>query len=614
MIHQNLNLHIINGKYIIEPQTNERAKQNLIIEKSTGNVSLGEYDLNINSGNTEKVVPIHGIIGTLQINSGVVLIAITNKKKVGDIYNTEIFEVKNVGIYATNKNDSKLTQTQKNDDQIYLSMIANVFKQCKFYFSYTRDITHNAKFKFDSSLPTWTTADNRFYWNYYMQKPIRDLAAQNPNLGYNEFILPLICGFCAIQPTAINNQPFVFALISRRSRFRVGTRYNRRGVDDDGNVANYVETEQYVYIEYSKQVYSYVQTRGSIPLYWQQVINVNYYPRLFIEPNINTKESFKKHFDEQIERYKGQIVINLINKKGYELRIGNEFSKLIEELYKGKINYVHFDFHKECSKMRWHRLSLLIDQIEDDLIKQGYYHENEKGEVVQEQNSVCRTNCMDCLDRTNVVQSVLARRSLNLQLRESGVLGPQQKVEEDKSFINKFNNIWADNANAMSLQYSGTNALKTDFTRTGKRTKMGAFTDFENSVVRYVKNNFMDGRRQDGFDFFLGNYVVDRNAPSPFITTKSPRVKFLPFALIGSICMLFLTLFGRREFSSSLLIEILFWILLIIGIIQQIFSNGEDLVNKPSFIKPAYSGSSLQYGGGAPIQLNDITVRKDKEK
>jgi len=33
--------HIINGKYIIEPQTNERAKQNLIIEKVTGNVSLG---------------------------------------------------------------------------------------------------------------------------------------------------------------------------------------------------------------------------------------------------------------------------------------------------------------------------------------------------------------------------------------------------------------------------------------------------------------------------------------------------------------------------------------------------------------------------------------------
>jgi len=47
---------------------------------------------------------------------------------------------------------------------------------------------------------------------------------------------------------------------------------------------------------------------------------------------------------------------------------------------------------------------------------------------------------MDCLDRTNVVQSVLAKRALNHQLRESGVLGPQQKVEEAPEFIFMFNN------------------------------------------------------------------------------------------------------------------------------------------------------------------------------
>jgi len=32
-------------------------------------------------------------------------------------------------------------------------------------------------------------------------------------------------------------------LISRRSRKRAGTRYNARGGDDEGNVANFVETE-----------------------------------------------------------------------------------------------------------------------------------------------------------------------------------------------------------------------------------------------------------------------------------------------------------------------------------------------------------------------------------
>jgi hypothetical protein len=56
--------------------------------------------------------------------------------------------------------------------------------------------------------------------------------------------------------------------------------------------------------------------------------------------------------------------------------------------------------------------------------------------------------------------------------------------------------VWADHADALSMQYSGTGALKTDFTRTGQRTKAGAIQDGVNSVVRYVKNNFMDGPRQ----------------------------------------------------------------------------------------------------------------------
>lgn len=39
-----------------------------------------------------------------------------------------------------------------------------------------------------------------------------------------------------------------------------------------------------------------------------------------------------------------------------------------------------------------------------------------KVEELQKQEGVFRTNCMDCLDRTNVVQSVLARNVLLSQL------------------------------------------------------------------------------------------------------------------------------------------------------------------------------------------------------
>lgn len=43
---------------------------------------------------------------------------------------------------------------------------------------------------------------------------------------------------------SVDEFKFELSLISRRSRFRAGTRYKRRGVDVQGHCANYVETEQ----------------------------------------------------------------------------------------------------------------------------------------------------------------------------------------------------------------------------------------------------------------------------------------------------------------------------------------------------------------------------------
>jgi len=59
-----------------------------------------------------------------------------------------------------------------------------------------------------------------------------------------------------------------------------------------------------------------------------------------------------------------------------------------------------------------------------------------------------------------------------------------------------FRNTWTNNADQMSFLYSGTGALKTDFTRTGKRTFPGLLNDGRNSLTRYVINNFFDGYNQ----------------------------------------------------------------------------------------------------------------------
>ena len=56
--------------------------------------------------------------------------------------------------------------------------------------------------------------------------------------------------------------------------------------------------------------------------------------------------------------------------------------------------------------------------------------------------------------------------------------------------------VWSEHADLISKAYAGTGALKTDFTRTGKRTKQGALDDLKKSVLRYLRNNHFDGARQ----------------------------------------------------------------------------------------------------------------------
>jgi hypothetical protein len=89
--------------------------------------------------------------------------------------------------------------------------------------------------------------------------------------------------------TSIKGRSIELCLISRRSRHRAGTRYFRRGIDSDGHVANFNETEQIVLVggspsgapSPSEEVVtkmSYVQVRGSVPVYWAEVNTLHYKP------------------------------------------------------------------------------------------------------------------------------------------------------------------------------------------------------------------------------------------------------------------------------------------------------------------------------------------------
>lgn len=139
-----------------------------------------------------------------------------------------------------------------------------------FYFSSAFDLTRTAQVRLQSTAASscWETSDARFFWNRHIIKELLKFRKQLPDADQAELdrqglLVMATSGFVRIDMSGAGADQVTIAIISRLSCMRAGTRFNTRGIDDDGNVANNVETEVLVYAK--NLCYSYVLVRGSVP-------------------------------------------------------------------------------------------------------------------------------------------------------------------------------------------------------------------------------------------------------------------------------------------------------------------------------------------------------------
>ena len=547
------------------------------------------------------------------------------------------------------------------DEDQFLSLLKTWILPGPMYFSYSIDLTNSFQRQaaVDDSAPLWQRADDRFFWNRFVQSDLIDFrktggrSHQGPQPAVDPYILPVIYGTLEIRPTTLKGSPLTIALITRKSRFRAGTRYFTRGLDEEGNASNYNETEQIVILNDSNsrmggfagtgdmqsgklgggsdremQVMSYVQTRGSIPVYWAEINALKYTPKLQVRGIETAMSAAKKHFDEQIRIYGDNYLVNLVNQKGRERRMKEAYEQMVEKLQTSsvektksdmltdekfhiiepssskqeydRLHYVYFDFHHETKGMQMHRAMMLVEQLRDALLAQQYFRGVEMPatnglEPRNLQTSVVRTNCMDSLDRTNVVQSMLARWTLDRIFVDLGILQRGETFATvDPAFEFMFRNIWADNADTVSGAYAGTGAMKTDITRLGKRTRGGALADGKIAVTRYWLNNFRDGPRQDAYDLFLGAYHPATAAVGPSLVFADRRpilIQSIPYVLAFSVFFVLVALFTRRLPDAAVLptrIFILFWTVVAAWCLNFILGNGMLYVSRPPFLLASF--------------------------
>lgn len=437
-------------------------------------------------------------------------------------------------------------QAEESNKRLIEEMMKLFNSTNSFYFSPTLDLTNRFSRIADScgNDAIWKTADERFFWNKYMLKDFIELCEDNKDA--NHFICVILQGFVAIEhhtvsinsldDNIIDDNPlssggssdnksidpeekkylqnrivtrnYQLALISRRSVFQAGTRYRRRGCDEEGNCANFVETEQI--FRYNHHFTSFIIIRGSIPLFWYQT-GYNYRPPpvLFRSEDEN-QQAFKKHFSDLIQSYKTDNIISVdcTEQTGREKSLHDAYKKHIEILQNSipNLKLVEFDFHKHCKGRQNSYVQvekfLKLCGCDDQLLKKVKYYWND-GDVVWNQEGVFRVNCLDCSDRTNVVQRAIALQILDLQLARLGIISPDTSPE-DNECRKIMHRLWSTNGNVLSTQYCGTKAL---FSEDAKL--VGYLKDTYSSASRYYFSKFRDAYRQAAIDAMLGIENID---------------------------------------------------------------------------------------------------------
>ncbi|VDM42474.1 unnamed protein product [Toxocara canis] len=329
-------------------------------------------------------------------------------------------------------------------------------------------------------------------------------------------------------------------LIGRRSSEYAGTRYLKRGANFRGHVANDVETEQIVWDMWSSPSFLYgkfsafVQRRGSVPLLWSQdpaTRGVVGKPLISIDINEPHAQTAAAHFRELRKKYGFPIIVmNLVKrreKRRHEAVLHDQFLKAVKYLNQfvpgpERIAYLSFDV------ARCNQTGLVLTRLEEiglrSVIRHGWFqsfprlycHIVRPNALLAEyepqmdangrfllQSGISRTNCVDCLDRTNVAQFGLGKVALGLQLYSMGFVDdPILLLSSEVCRI--YEDLMDEHGDKMALQYAGSQLVHS--IKTYKKTS--AFQERSRDVIqtlsRYYSNTFGDYDKQNAINLFLG--------------------------------------------------------------------------------------------------------------
>ncbi|KAH7882226.1 SacI homology domain-containing protein [Phlebopus sp. FC_14] len=505
-------------------------------------------DGNKGSGGIGKGRVIFGIAGFVQFTAGWYMIVIIKRSPVALLGGHYLYHCESTEMIPVcfNHKIEKPAEEQR---------LLNIFKQVdmskNFYFSHSYDITstlQNNLTKPDRFQGSEWTFNDRYVWNFHLlSSPFRD----RPLGDGQAWLTPLIHGHVDQAKLNVLGRAIFVTLIARRSRHYAGTRYLTRGVNEKGNVANEVETEQIVSEALTTPFYfpsckasharrpsphytSFVQYRGSIPIYWTQD-TTTMSPRPPIE--ISVVDPFytaaSRHFNDLFARYGAPItILNLIKRREplpRESKLLDEYTQCVRYLNQflpedKKMVYRAWDMSRAYKEKTQDVIGYLEDLAEESIQLTGffhagfepYFHKMQNGFIsdgtmrwrdeIMLQNGICRINCVDCLDRTNAAQFVFGKRAFGHQLYALGVVA-NPNLAFDSDAVNMLTEMYHDHGDTIALQYTGSALVNRVETYRRMPHWNSHSRDIIENIRRFYTNSLLDADKQTAINLFLGVHV-----------------------------------------------------------------------------------------------------------
>ncbi|KAL5209642.1 hypothetical protein ABZP36_005265 [Zizania latifolia] len=505
------------------------------------------------TGGLKFVTKCYGIVGFIKFLGPYYMVLITRRRKVGTICGHDIYSIGKSEMIAIPSPIVWPNVAYSRDENRYKQLLCSVDLSKDFFFSYSYNIMRRLQKNITDKNTGPVVYETMFVWNESLTRAIRN------HLKNTNWTVALIHGFFKQSKLSVSGKEFWLTLIARRSRHFAGTRFLKRGVNEKGRVANDVETEQLVFEdtpgEIPHQISSVVQHRGSIPLVWfQETSRLNIRPDIILKSDLDYKAT-RLHFENLALRYGNPIIIlNLIKtreKKPRESLLCAEFAKAIHYINKGlsddkRLKFLHMDLSK-LSRRKGSNVLALLNKVASDVLDrtdflhceittsksedassgQGAVAKSGDIESIEDQNfctsklvpvslqkGVLRTNCIDCLDRTNVAQFACGLAALGRQLHVLR-LSETPTIELHAPLADDLMDFYERMGDTLAIQYGGSAAHNKIFCEQRGQWKAATQSqEFLRTLQRYYSNAYTDPEKQDAINLFLGHFQPQQGKPA----------------------------------------------------------------------------------------------------